>query len=101
MPTAPLAAGRPQVNVNTVTAGLTDVLGNVVNGFNASFTTALYERGGAQVTAVTPADGLTQVSILARVTIHRAGDRADGGRTLTGSSGRCRWVGARGNGNRR
>jgi large repetitive protein len=92
LPTAPLATGRNySVNVNTVSAGLLDVVGNVVSGFNLSFTTGFTTSTTApQVIGVSPADGLIQVPTNARITIQLnepIDARSLSGVTLSTSSG--------------
>jgi hypothetical protein len=66
-----LATGRTYtVYVNSSTVGLTDVIGNLVPGDTFSFTTGVGPSTvGPQVSAVSPANGLTQAPTNARVTI--------------------------------
>jgi len=74
LPSAPLATGRTYtINVNSASAGLTDVLGNLLHwccGLTFSFTTGVApSTTGPQMTAVSPANGLTQVPLNALIMI--------------------------------
>ena len=74
LPSGPLATGRTYtINVNSPSPGLTDVLGNLVHwccGLTFSFTTGVAASTiGPQVTAVSPANGLTEVPLDAEVMI--------------------------------